>query len=60
MNSPLARFVRPGPAGTSETFISRSPFGPATTAIAPAAAKHGTLSAAGDALQRFPAKLARP
>jgi hypothetical protein len=42
------------------TGTSRRPFAPATTQVARAAISAGTLSAAGDALQRLPARLARP
>ena len=42
------------------TGTSRRPFAPATTQVARAAISAGTLSAAGDALQRLPASDARP
>src|ERR1700688_4984556 len=44
--SPGSRLVRPGPAGTSSTFISRRPFGPCTVTMAAAAIIAGTLSPA--------------
>ena len=58
--SPGVRWVRPGPAGTASTGISRRPFGPATVTMAPAAIMAGTLSAAGELLQRLPPADARP
>ncbi len=58
--SPGFRLVRPGPAGTSSTFISRRPFGPCTVTMAPAATIAGTLSPAGEPLQRLPPADARP
>ena len=42
------------------TGTSRRPSAPATTQVARAAISAGTLSAAGDALQRLPASVARP
>ena len=42
------------------TGTSRRPFAPTTTQVARAAISAGTLSAAGDALQRLPASDARP
>ena len=42
------------------TGTSRCPFAPTTTQVARAAISAGTLSAAGDALQRLPASDARP
>ena len=58
--SPGFRLVRPGPAGTSSTLISRRPFGPCTVTTAPAATIAGTLSPAGEPLQRLPPADARP
>ena len=58
--SPGFRLVRPGPAGTSSTLISRRPFGPCTVTTAPAATIAGTLSPAGEPLQRLPPAEARP
>ena len=52
--------VRPGPVTILSTGTSRRPFGPATARVARAAISAGTLSAAGDALQRLPASDARP
>src|ERR1035437_8653658 len=60
MNSSALREVRPGPVGILSTGTSRRPFAPATTQVARAAISAGTLSAAGDALQRLPASEARP
>src|ERR1700726_231643 len=60
MNSPGLKDVRPGPVAILSTGTSRRPFGPATTQVARAAISAGTLSAAGDALQRLPASDARP
>src|SRR5688572_23916401 len=60
MISPLASEVLPGPVGTFSTGIVRAPFGPAIDALAPAATRAGTLSAAGEALQRFPTMVQRP
>src|SRR5713226_1705913 len=60
MNSPGLKEVRPGPVAILSTATSRRPFGPATTQVARAAINAGTLSAAGDALQRLPASDARP
>src|SRR5262249_45344058 len=60
MNSPLASEVLPGPTGICSTGTSRVPFGPMMRAIAPAAITGGTLSAAGDPLQRLPPIEARP
>src|ERR1700726_3022611 len=60
MNSPGLKEVRPGPVAIPSTGTSRRPFGPATTQVARAAISAGTLSAAGDALQRLPASDARP
>ena len=42
------------------TGTSRWPFGPAITQVARAAISAGTLSAAGDALHKLPASVARP
>src|SRR6516225_5273309 len=58
--SPGFRLVRPGPTGTSSTFIWRRPFGPCTVTTAPAAIIAGTLSPAGEPLQRLPPADARP
>src|SRR5258708_31825454 len=58
--SPGLRLVRPGPAGTCSTGISRRPPGPCTVTVAPAAIMAGTLSAAGELLQRLPPPEARP
>ena len=58
--SPGLRLVRPGPAGTFSTGISRRPFGPCTVTMAPAATIAGTLSPAGEPLQRLPPADARP
>src|SRR5258708_16817968 len=58
--SPLRSEVLPGPIGIPSTGTSRVPSGPATRATAPAAINAGTLSAAGEALQRLPPKVARP
>ena len=60
MNSPGLKEVRPGPVAMLSTGTSRRPFGPATTQVARAAISAGTLSAAGEALQRLPASDARP
>ena len=40
--------------------MERAPFGPATSQTAPAAISAGTLSAAGEPLQRLPPSEARP
>ena len=45
---------------TSSTGRSRRPLGPARVATAPAAMSAGTLSAAGEPLQRLPPSVARP
>ena len=45
---------------TSSTGMSRRPPGPETVATAPAAMRAGTLSAAGEPLQRLPPMVARP
>ena len=58
--SPGLKLVRPGPAGTFSTGISRRPFGPCTVTMAPAATMAGTLSPAGEPLQRLPPADARP
>ena len=58
--SPGKRLVRPGPAGTFSTGISRRPFGPCSVTVALAANMAGTLSAAGEALHRLPPGEARP
>ncbi len=50
----------PGPTGIASTGTSRVPFGPTTRAIAPAATRAGTLSAAGEPLHRLPPIEARP
>ena len=50
----------PGPVGTLSTGIVRLPPGPTTNALAPAATSAGTLSAAGEALQRLPTMVQRP
>src|ERR1700732_1080123 len=60
MNSPGLKEVRPGAVAILATGTSRRPWGPATTQVARAAISAGTLSAAGDALQRLPASDARP
>src|ERR1700719_923054 len=60
MNSSGLKEMRPGPIAILSTVSSRRPFGPATTQVARAAISAGTLSAAGDALQRLPASDARP
>ena len=57
--SPGSRVVRPGPAGISSTGASRQPPGPTMAIRAPAAKSAGTLSAAGEPLQRLPASVAR-
>jgi hypothetical protein len=57
---PRSSDVRPGPVTMLSTGTSRRPFAPATTQVARAAISAGTLSAAGDALQRLPASDARP
>ena len=44
----------------SSTATWRVPLGPTTLATVPAATMAGTLSAAGEALHRLPAKVARP
>ena len=44
----------------SSTGTDRRPPGPITEASAPAAISAGTLSAAGEALHRFPPSVARP
>src|SRR6516162_7822412 len=59
MSSPLASEVRPGPVTIASTGASRRPFGPAMTQLARAVISAGTLSAAGEALQRLPANDAR-
>ena len=58
--SPGKKLVRPGPAGTFSTGSSRRPFGPCTVTMAPAATIAGTLSPAGEPLQRLPPAEARP
>jgi len=58
--SPGKRLVRPGPAGTFSTGISRRPFGPCSVTMAPAAIMAGTLSPAGEPLHRLPPAEARP
>ena len=62
LDDELARLseVRPGPVAMLSTGTSRRPFAPATTQVARAAISAGTLSAAGEALQRLPASDARP
>ena len=60
MISPLVSDVLPGPIGTAPTGMVRLPEGPATTALAAAATKAGTLSAAGEALHRLPTMVQRP
>src|SRR5262249_31382471 len=60
MNSPGLKEVRPGPVAILSTGTSRFPFWPAITQVARAAISAGTLSAAGDALQRLPASDALP
>src|SRR5215472_8394017 len=57
--SPRLSEVLPGPVPTLSTGTMRLPRGPAITAEAPAATSAGTLSAAGEALQRLPASVAR-
>src|ERR1051326_6524735 len=52
--------VRPGLVTMLSTGASRWPFGPTMTHVALAAIRAGTLSAAGEALQRLPARGARP
>src|SRR5437870_3490049 len=59
-NSPRVRANWRGPSMTSSTAMSRRPWGPATVATAPAAMSAGTLSAAGEPLQRLPPRVARP
>src|SRR3989304_5381250 len=49
-----------GPAGTPSALTSRRPFGPCTVTTAPAAIIAGTLSPAGEPLQRLPPAEARP
>src|SRR6266566_3276796 len=58
--SPLRRASLRGPSITSSTGRSRLPSGPASVATAPAAMRAGTLSAAGEPLQRLPPSVARP
>ncbi len=58
--SPFFSEVLPGPVATCPTGTSRVPSGPIRRAVAPAAIIAGTLSAAGEALQRLPASVARP
>src|SRR3954471_22985272 len=60
MSSPFLSEVLPGPVVTCSTGIVRLPLGPTITALAPAATSAGTLSAAGEALQRLPVMVARP
>ena len=60
MISPLASDVLPGPTGTVSTGSVRLPSGPTIDALAPAATSAGTLSAAGEALQRLPTMVQRP
>ena len=60
-NSSFASEVRPGPTGIMLRPGPRAcPCAPTITAVAPAAIMAGTLSAAGEALQRLPASVARP
>ena len=59
-SSPARRLVEPGPVTTSSTATRRFPPGPTISALAPAAIMAGTLSAAGEALQRLPAMVAPP
>src|SRR5438128_1364912 len=59
MISPLASEVLPGLTGICSTGMVRLFLGPVMTARAPAAIMAGTLSAAGDALQRLPAMVQR-
>src|SRR5438093_4499406 len=58
--SPLRRASLRGPSITSSTGRSRLLSGPASVATAPAAMRAGTLSAAGEPLQRLPPSVARP
>ncbi len=58
-NSPSASESWPGPVTTSATGMVRSPSVPAITARASEAIIAGTLSAAGEPLQRFPPRLER-
>ena len=58
-NSPSASESWPGPVTTSATGMVRSPSAPAITARASEAIIAGTLSAAGEPLQRFPPRLER-
>ncbi len=60
MISSLASEVLPGPVGICSTGTSRVPLPPMMRAIAPAAISGGTLSAAGEPLQRLPPIEARP
>ena len=60
ITSPFFSAVLPGPAGISPTGTSRLPDGPVTVTVAPAATSPGTLSAAGEPLQRLPTSVARP
>ena len=60
MNSPLASEVRPGPITMLSTGAVRVPDGPTMVQVARAAISAGTLSAAGDALQRLPTSEQRP
>ena len=60
MISPFLEEVLPGPVGISSTGTSRVPSGPTIRATAPAAIMAGTLSAAGEPLQRLPPTEARP
>ena len=60
MISSLASEVLPGPVGICSTGTSRVPLPPMMRAMAPAAISGGTLSAAGEPLQRLPPIEARP
>ena len=58
--SPFSKTVFPGPVWKSSIGTSLLPLGPAIRALQPAAINAGTLSPAGDPLQRLPPKEALP
>ena len=60
ISSPFFKDVLPGPIGIFSTASILSPVGPIIETVAPAAIWAGTLSAAGDPLQRFPTIVALP
>ena len=61
MSSPLPSEVRPGAVTMSSTGTpERRPAGPAISQVTPAAIIAGVVSAAGEALHRFPPSEARP